>query len=89
MVEGVDGGSISMLAVQVTRPRVDSHSLRQFFCFLASLTETQTICGTLPYMAPEQLLNEKLDARTDIWALGASSTRWQPADALFWAPGRG
>ncbi len=35
-----------------------------------SLTETQQVSGTLPYMAPEQLLNEKLDARTDIWAAG-------------------
>ena len=36
----------------------------------ASLTETQTVSGTFPYMAPEQLLNEKLDARIDIWAAG-------------------
>lgn len=36
----------------------------------ASLTEAQTVSGTLPYMAPEQLLNEKLDTRTDIWAVG-------------------
>ncbi len=35
----------------------------------ASLTEPK-VSGTLPYMAPEQLLNEKLDARTDIWAIG-------------------
>ncbi len=36
----------------------------------ASLTQTEQVSGTLPYMAPEQLLNEKLDARTDLWALG-------------------
>ncbi len=36
----------------------------------ASLTETQTVSGTFPYMAPEQLLNEKLDARSDIWSAG-------------------
>ncbi len=35
-----------------------------------SLSETHAIAGTLPYMAPEQLLGEKLDARTDIWAIG-------------------
>ncbi len=35
-----------------------------------SLTETQTVSGTLPYMAPEQLLNEKVDTSNDIWAAG-------------------
>jgi serine/threonine protein kinase len=35
-----------------------------------SLTETQRIAGTLPYMAPEQLLGQAADARSDIWALG-------------------
>ncbi len=36
----------------------------------ASLTETQTVSGTFPYMAPEQLRNAKPDARSDIWAVG-------------------
>jgi len=35
-----------------------------------SLTETQAAAGTLPYMAPEQLRGEPVDARTDIHALG-------------------
>ena len=36
----------------------------------ASLSEVKAGAGTLPYMAPEQLLGRKLDARTDIWAVG-------------------
>ncbi|HXY49766.1 MAG TPA: protein kinase [Terriglobales bacterium] len=36
-----------------------------------SLSETQTISGTLPYMAPEQLLDGEIDARTDIHAVGS------------------
>jgi serine/threonine protein kinase/tetratricopeptide (TPR) repeat protein len=35
-----------------------------------TLSETQVIAGTLPYMAPEQLLGGKIDARTDIHAAG-------------------
>jgi eukaryotic-like serine/threonine-protein kinase len=35
-----------------------------------SLGETQAMAGTLPYMAPEQLLGGEIDARTDIHAAG-------------------
>ncbi|MGA8220821.1 MAG: protein kinase [Candidatus Acidiferrales bacterium] len=35
-----------------------------------SLSETRTTAGTLPYMAPEQLLGGEIDDRTDIHAAG-------------------
>ncbi|MBZ5598220.1 MAG: protein kinase [Acidobacteriia bacterium] len=35
-----------------------------------SLSETRSAAGTPPYMAPEQLKGETVDARSDIWAAG-------------------
>ncbi len=37
----------------------------------ASLSETRAFSGTLPYMAPEQLRGERVDARTDIYGMGS------------------
>src|SRR5262245_4053070 len=34
------------------------------------LTQTGTVMGSLPYMAPEQLRGEPADLRSDVWALG-------------------
>src|SRR5215471_11621708 len=37
----------------------------------ATLTQTQALVGTLPYMAPEQIRGQTPNTRTDLWSVGA------------------
>jgi eukaryotic-like serine/threonine-protein kinase len=74
-----ENGSIKVLDFGLAKllPLTDqdaTHSL--------TLTEPQTVVGTVPYMAPEQLQGDQTDARTDIWGVGAvlyeMTTTWRP-----------
>ena len=52
----------------------------------ASATQSVSTTGTLPYMAPEQILNETVDCRSDLWALGVIIVQMITAAILSFGP---
>ncbi len=50
---------------------------------ISGLTETNTTIGTLPYAAPEQLMDEPIDGRVDQYALAATAYHLLTGKPLF------
>ncbi|MBI4704482.1 MAG: protein kinase [Deltaproteobacteria bacterium] len=64
-LEHLEGGRVSV--------RVLDFGIAKWLGRDAGLTSTGTMLGTMCYMSPEQLKDAKrVDARTDVWALGAT-----------------
>ena len=55
----------------------------------ASATQSISSTGTLPYMAPEQILGEAIDQRCDIWALGVILIQMITGSHPFVRPNKG
>jgi len=55
----------------------------------ASATQSLSSTGTLPYMAPEQILGETIDQRSDIWSLGVILVQMLAGSHPFMRPNTG
>src|SRR4249920_1137891 len=65
------GGRVKVLDFGLARPASDDpQDVSQITTATLPITSEGMAAGTLPYMAPEQLRGEPVDARTDLFALG-------------------
>lgn len=81
VTESEDGEKIKLLDFGLAKLRDDgTHS---------ALTAAGMVIGTLSYMSPEQLAADKVDHRTDIFALGAILSEALTGRLPFFAPNLG
>ncbi len=64
-------GRVKVLDFGLAKPTIaTAHALTQAPTVGAPRSETGLVAGTVPYMAPEQIRAEAVDARTDLFAFG-------------------
>ena len=51
----------------------------------SNLSRTGAAMGTVCYMSPEQVRNDKVDARSDLFSVGAVIMKWRQAGGRSWA----
>ncbi len=66
-----DEGRVKILDFGLARVRAPAPAPVETEAATEALTRAGQVFGTVPYMAPEQLRGERVDARADIFSLGA------------------
>ncbi len=67
----VGGDQLKVIDFGLARGAIESGSTDSTAASTDFLTEKGVVSGTLPYMAPEQLLGGAVEQAADVWALGA------------------